>query len=494
MFLPCALVAAPTTVLASLGTADGSANEFALAPGGYARYGEDPAFVAGRSSAKDWPYALPGPSDGWAGGRSHEDAIYFGVGTVLPNAHCRLVIDLVGTQAVTPPKIQVLLNDALVGERQLPPGTGDDPIMGHPELGKRLRIAFDLPSANLKTGTNRLAIRSVAGSWAVFDALRIEATGISAASVRPEVRLRALPAEQAVLRKAAGPRQTLRFEATNLGPPMRRRFEVGGASRTVDLATGAQTIEFAIPPVQKTTRLVVRDSSGGRTAVTVLPVRPWQILLFPHAHVDVGYTDPQADVERHHRQNLFDALQVARESAGNPPESRYRYNIEAAWVLERFLRNATPEEKAQVQEGLRRGDLAVTGGYANELTAAMRPEEMMQAYRDSRLLEDELGIRIDTASQTDVPGVSWGDVTALHEAAIDNLVLMPNPSDRIGGVRASWEDRPFWWIGPDGRSRVFTWPLVTYGMAHGFRPFDGNRDRIFRTKDPTKGFIDSTLR
>lgn len=488
MFLPLV----PPTPLVQIGTVDSSAAEFALAPGGYARYTDDSVFVAGRSLAGDWPYALPGPDDAWAGARVHEDEIDFGVAEVAASAHARLVLDLVGTQAQRPPRLEILLNGKPIATRALPGGTGDDPIEGHPERGRPVHAEFEFPTSSLQKGTNRLTIRNAAGSWAVFDALRIEADGVTGAPVLPGIRLEALPSVQAVLRTPAGPRQTLRLRATNLGPAAHHVFTVEGQAKPFDLKTGAQTLEFAIPPVKRRTTLIVRDDAGGRSSVVVAPVRPWTILLFPHAHVDVGYTDLQSEVERRHRQNLFDALQVARESASNPPESRYRYNIEASWVLDRFLRTASPAERAEVQEGLRRGDLAVTGGYANELTAAMRPEEMMQAYRESRRLEDEFGIRIDTASQTDVPGVSWGDVTALRQAKIDNLVLMPNGGDRIGGI-LGLTDHPFWWIGPSGRDRVFVWPLVTYGMAHGIRSFDGNRERIFRSADPTKRFIDGYL-
>ena len=63
-----------------IGVKDGSASEFALAPGNYTGFRDDGFFVVGRSDPKrDWPYVQPGPGDGWAGGRGHTFSVVFGV-------------------------------------------------------------------------------------------------------------------------------------------------------------------------------------------------------------------------------------------------------------------------------------------------------------------------------------------------------------------------------------------------------------------------------
>ena len=43
----------------------------------------------------------------------------------------------------------------------------------------------------------------------------------------------------------------------------------------------------------------------------------------------------------------------------------------------------------------------------------------------------------------------------------------PNYVDRIGDILVQWENKPFWWIGPDGQSKVLVWiPFWGYAMSH----------------------------
>ena len=74
----------------SIGTPDGSAAEFALAPDGYRKFlakdfgYEDKYFLIGVSDpSADFPYVLPGPTDTWggtwptSGWRTHQVTILF---------------------------------------------------------------------------------------------------------------------------------------------------------------------------------------------------------------------------------------------------------------------------------------------------------------------------------------------------------------------------------------------------------------------------------
>lgn len=484
----------PDSTLWQIGRPDRSAAEFALAPNRYADYGQDPLYVVGASQSRDWPYVIPGPRDDWAGDRAHEATVAFGLRGVGPEASCRLVVDFVETQASTPPKLELIVNGRSAGTWQAPRGNGDAAIEGEPEKGRPSEWAIALPAGLLRNGNNLLTLRNAEGSWAVFDGLRLEGEGgLRLQPVRPEVAARLLPSDQAIYRTPQGPRQPVRWELTNLGPARAARLDLGGQSRSVEIKPGKQTVEIDLPPVSKARSVKLKVTSGGQTfeaSGEVRPVRPWQVYLFPHSHVDVGYTDLQANVLAMHERNLLDAIAVHRESAAFPPDDQYRHNVEATWVLDRFWPQATPRQRAAVSQALREGTIGLSAAYANELTALMRPEEMMRSYRFSRIYQDLTGATLDTASQTDVPGVTWGDVTALSEAKIKYLVLMPNGIDRIGGVLRLWRDRPFWWVSPSGRERILLWETDSYALGHGIRGFNGDRSKPIRTADPTKNFVD----
>ena len=68
---------------------------------------------------------------------------------------------------------------------------------------------------------------------------------------------------------------------------------------------------------------------------------------------------------------------------------------------------------------------------------------------------------------SDVPGYTWGTVTAMAQAGIRYFSVGVNAWSRNGNVMAQWENKPFWWVGPDGNSKVLVWiPFLGYAMSH----------------------------
>ena len=70
---------------------------------------------------------------------------------------------------------------------------------------------------------------------------------------------------------------------------------------------------------------------------------------------------------------------------------------------------------------------------------------------------------------SDVPGYTWGTVTAMAHAGIRYFSTAPNYFDRIGTILREWENKPFYWVGPDGQSKVLVWiPFWGYAMSHQY--------------------------
>jgi len=180
-------------LLWEIGKADGGNAEFALAPKDYSQFSEDGFFIVGRSdAARDWPYVHPGPSDGWAGGREHAFTVVFGVKRAPREGTCRLLLDLLDTQAKQPPMLRIEVNSGAF-DFGLPAGGGDASIQGALTKGKPHHVALDFPATLLKTGNNRIAIISVKGSWLLYDRLALEApAAVEAAAVANPGKLRPL--------------------------------------------------------------------------------------------------------------------------------------------------------------------------------------------------------------------------------------------------------------------------------------------------------------
>ena len=83
----------------------------------------------------------------------------------------------------------------------------------------------------------------------------------------------------------------------------------------VSSGTGATLL---VPEVTEPRRLTleVRDAAGlvGAAPITVTPQRKWNVFVVHHSHLDIGYTDPQGTVLRHHLDYVDAALRLAAET------------------------------------------------------------------------------------------------------------------------------------------------------------------------------------
>jgi len=175
-----------TKVVWQIGTPDGSAQEFALAPGGYTEFlaqdfgWEDRFYLVGKSTPKqDFPYILPGPVDTWggtsgtAGIRSHVLNILFRMRSVPQQGAWKLVINVLDAHQSRPPYFKVTVNGQS-WKFPLTPGGGDESMRG--DYRKSVKQTLEIPlEANLiKRGGNEINLTNLEGSWLIFDDIRLE--------------------------------------------------------------------------------------------------------------------------------------------------------------------------------------------------------------------------------------------------------------------------------------------------------------------------------
>lgn len=173
-------------VLWSIGKADGSDAEFALAPSGYKDFlkkdfgWEDGYYLIGRSDpGTAWPYALPGPDDTWggsggaAGWHAAHLNILFGIDSLPAEGSCKLIIAVKDMSAENPPLLKVIVNDSS-WEYQLPKGSGDSTLRGASPRFPGYVITIPVPLTVLRRGGNRVGLINLRGSWLAFDQVRME--------------------------------------------------------------------------------------------------------------------------------------------------------------------------------------------------------------------------------------------------------------------------------------------------------------------------------
>ncbi|MGC8640251.1 MAG: polysaccharide lyase family protein, partial [Isosphaeraceae bacterium] len=460
-------------VLWSIGKTDGSGAEFALAPAGYASFGNDPYFVAGGSDPKrEWSYVHPGPDDAWAGRRTHCFDIVFGVKN-RPRAAgtCTLEIALVDVQARIPPELKIDLNGHEQREK-LTPGGGDDSINGKLDHARRSHLTLSFTTDALRQGVNRLSITTLSGSWLLYDSLEFRAPESVEATTVGGTLIQGLEILPGLKEKDGKLWQLARMTVLHLDKPVQATWKVGAAPPVpLSLQHGYQTVKFALPEVAKPTVLPYRIEIQGRHVasgeITVKPQRKLTVYILPHSHTDIGYTEVQPRIEQKQVDNLLQGIAYARQTASYPEGARFVWNVEVLWAADLYLHRLNADQRALFMDAVKRGQVSLNGMYLNELTGLCRPEELLRLFQLATRLSQETGVPIDSAMISDVPGYTWGTVTAMAHAGIKYFSTAPNFGDRIGDILVKWENRPFYWLSPSGKEKVLVWiPLKGYALSH----------------------------
>ena len=207
--------------------------------------------------------------------------------------------------------------------------------------------------------------------------------------------------------------------------------------------------------IDKEAKVTLTFRRGGKKlekTVIVPPMRYWNIYLYNHSHVDIGYTNTQKNVEILHKTNIFEGIKLAEATKNYPDGSRYRWNPEVTWPLER-LWQSMPAERENVLKAIRDGQLCVDANYLNLNTSVCSDEELFHAFRFSRDLQKLTGKPMDVFQQMDIPGISWGLVPVMAQEGVRYIMSWPN-STRSGNAHKDIDGHPFWWIGADGKSKV----------------------------------------
>lgn len=472
------LGAAERVWLWQIGKPDGGNGEFALAPGQHAKFSEDGVFFVGESDAKrDWPYVHPGPNDAWAGSREHTFVVVFGLRTPPPPGEVKLQLKLLDTHSAGPPQVEVTLNGHSA-VRKLLAGAGDESVRGQPDKGRPQELEVVFPGESLRVGDNQLAIATRSGSWLLYDWLGLEVpAGAALATAQGRTLITEIRSVRALKDRAGRMFHPVQVTLRELGAGSEVTVRAdGGEPFKMRLTNGLNQAELLLPRVQTNTTALIRVEASGQVLaerkIVLKPVRPLTVYVLPHSHTDIGYTEIQTAIEERQVQNLLDGMAAARRTAEYPAGSRFIWNVEVLWAADLYQRRLNETQRAEFLDAVKRGQVTLCGMYLNELTGLCRPEELVRLFRYATQLGEQTGRPIDSVMISDVPGYTWGTVTAMAHAGIRYFNTAPNYFDRIGTILREWENKPFWWVGPDGQSKVLVWiPFWGYAMSHRYGKF-----------------------
>ena len=287
-----------------------------------------------------------------------------------------------------------------------------------------------------------------------------------AAPAAPATRLSGVKVPPIWLKRDGKPVQPLTVSVQHSGATVEATLYVDGVeSAKVELKAGNQSVEVLVAATEQARSVALRlDAAGAPLATTSLELKPPQLRemwVLPHSHVDIGYTHRQEEIVNLQTGNLDTAMKLARDSAANPPGERFKWNPEAVWSLDHYFRRATPQQRTDWIEAVRKGDIGVDGLYGNMLTGLCRPEELAQCLAIGAGISNLTGVPVTTASICDVPGYTWGIVPMMAQAGVKYFAIGPNFGDRVGTIH-HWDDKPFYWKSQSGKERVLCWVVDNY--------------------------------
>ena len=304
----------------------------------------------------------------------------------------------------------------------------------------------------------------------------------------------------------------LRFEGSRLRGAAQIEVRAGNQRETDSISApdgGLDSATILLPEgigVSKEVSISLRLRQGTRMVqqtATVPPMRHWTVYVYPHSHVDIGYSNTHANVEFIHKRNIDQAIALAETTAKFPDGASYRWNTEVLWPFERYVKGATAPQIERLTRAVQRDQICLDGAYVHLLSSTCSDEEMVQALRPKREAEALTGRTIDTYVQVDVPGMAWGMVPVLAHEGVRYVMMMPNSGRGNAPMVNLFDHLPFWWEAPDGRSRILFLHAGGYGagMDKGGktgRPWFGQRDRAkipgaIRTENPRADFLDRHL-
>ena len=461
MLLSSGLLADPLPeIVWQIGVQDGKETEFALYGKPYDTVkdhfpGLTALYTVGQSDASDIPYVIPGPSDSWANNPMGCILVHFGTQDDAGAARLRLVMDFVEVHSSSAPRMQVCLNGVST-EVQVPAGSNQNYLDDHKTSSKGLSASVDIPSHALRKGDNTLMIRSISGSWAVLDDIRLESSE-PVALCRPGGGISLMAANSVPALVYGDTKDEI------LHPVTLQIVNWDRKSRSADwfydgdkkggrvlLAPGLNNIEAGIPEGYegKTVDFAVRSGRGLQSAsVEIRPAYEWTIYLVQHTHTDIGYTKPQTEILTEHLRYIDYAIEYCEATENYPENSRFRWTCEASWAVREWLRIRPEEQVKKFLHFVGNGQIEVTAMFFN--MSELSGENNYKTFLEPVARFHELGIPVTTAMQNDVNGVAWCLADYLPDIGVKYITMGSNSHRALIPF-----DRPtlYRWESPSGKS------------------------------------------
>ena len=448
-----------------IGTFDGSSAEFAH---GSLHDGEV-AYVVGQSAqAKDWNAFQPAVLSTELAANKQRNVsprvIEFQIANA-PSAAYKLKVSLLFERQGVP-ALRVTINGKIgmyYPHPQLDSRMGDTSAAFIPNYSTS-DISFAFPGSFLHPGLNTITLQAVEeateavlGIGFNYDAVELDSIGTKSTNLNSSSRI-----EPTVFFTKNGDKTS---EVVDVIIRSARAFH---SEDTVSFALGGKKYQkqFAVSrdfgeakvlfdvdefPAQSLAQVSWRtDGTNGHAEQRIAPQKKWTLILVPHIHLDVGFTDYQAKVATLQARAIDEAMDLF---AQHPD---FRFSLDGAWPLEQFMKTRSTEDQKRVVAALQSQKLYLPAQYANILTGLPTAETLIRSLYPSANYSRRFGIPFNYANITDVPSYTWSYASILAAAGIKDFAAGANNHRAPVLIKGHLnESSPFWWKGPDGQKVLF---------------------------------------
>ena len=200
--------------------------------------------------------------------------------------------------------------------------------------------------------------------------------------------------------------------------------------------------------------------------------RKWQVYVVHHSHTDIGYTDLQEKIIYNHMDYIRSAIQMTEEA----PD--FRWNCETYYCVEKFLEEATEEEKAAFIQRVKDNRIGLSASYLNftdlvdQAVLNKRTKEMVDYFK-------QYDVPVKVAMNADINGISLGSLDALLDNEVEFLYM--NIHCHHGMYPLYQNQKPYYWQNKAGKKLlVFSGEHYNLGNALGLVP---NKKANFMTEN-----------
>ncbi|MDF2541680.1 MAG: glycoside hydrolase family 38 [Herbinix sp.] len=195
--------------------------------------------------------------------------------------------------------------------------------------------------------------------------------------------------------------------------------------------------------------------------------RKWTLYVLHHSHTDIGYTDLQERIIYSHIDYIRSAVNAAKEGHRTGSiDKDFKWNCETYYCVEKFLEEATDEEKRDLYAMIKSNNIGLSATYLNftdlvdKKVLNKRTKEMVDHFK-------EQGIDVKVAMNADVNGISLGSLDVLIDNGIE--FLFTNIHTHHGMYPLYQNQKPYYWENAEGKKLlVFSGEHYNLGNFLGF--------------------------